>query len=474
MGAEANSRVRIRGWRLMCGKLGRRIACLVLLALLAAITYAEAALPIQHWQTSTGARVYFVENHDLPMLDVSVDFPAGSARDTPASSGLAGLTLRTMRMGVDGLSEDDVSRRLADVGAVLGNNFDVDRAGYTLRTLSSKAECDQALGMLASVLQSPAFPDAVVQREKARVIAGLQEADVKPEVIAARHFAHLVFGSHPYSLRGTGEVDTVARLTREDLLRFYDRHYSGSAAVVAMIGDVTRERAAQIAEQLTAQLPRAAQPLAPLPPVPTLPAAVLDEVAHPAAQAHILIGAPGMRRLDPDYFPLFVGNYILGGGGFNSRLTAEVREKRGLTYSVYSAFAPYQQDGPFTVGLQTRKDQAQEALAVTRKTLADFVRDGPTQTELAGAKQNLIGGFALRVDSNKKILDYLAVIGFYGLPLDWLEQFPERVAAVGAEQIHDAFRRRVHPEEVVTVVVGGPGEAAPSSQPAGAADTPAR
>jgi zinc protease len=161
-----------------------------------------------------------------------------------------------------------------------------------------------------------------------------------------------------------------------------------------------------------------------------------------------------MRRLDPDYFPLWVGNYILGGGGFNSRFTREVREQRGLTYSVYSAFAPYRQAGPFTIGLQTRRDQAAAALDVVRTTLREFVRDGPTPDELEGAKQNVIGGFALRTDTNRKILDYLAVIGFYGLPLDWLEQFPQRVAAVTVEQVRDAFRRRVDPDRLATVVVG--------------------
>ena len=192
-----------------------------------------------------------------------------------------------------------------------------------------------------------------------------------------------------------------------------------------------------------------------------LPQGVQREVEHPSTQAHILLGAPGMRRGDPDYFALWVGNYILGGGGFNSRFTREVREKRGLSYSVYSMFSPYRASGAFTIGLQTRRDRADAALDVVRATLREFVADGPTQAELEAAQQNIIGGFALRVDSNRKILDYLAVIGFYGLPLDWLEQFPQRVSAVTVEQVRDAFRRRIDPERLATVVVGG-GQAAPA------------
>jgi len=423
--------------------------------LLALLPMPALAVPsIQHWETASGARVYFVESRDLPMLDVSVEFPAGSSRDTRATSGLAGLTLRMLRVGAQGLSEDEISRRLADVGAQLSPSFDFDRAGYAVRTLSGEAQREPALSALAAILQRPTFPAPALEREKARVIAGLREAELKPEVIGAREFARLVYREHPYSLRLAGETQTVAGLAREDLARFHARFYAASRAVVAIIGDVDRAQAEAIAEQLTAGLPADEGPLPPLPAVAPLPAPVERDIAHPAAQAHLTLGGPGVRRTDPDYFPLFVGNYILGGGGFNSRLTEQVREKRGLSYSVYSQLAPYEQYGVFSIGLQTRKDQAGEALRVVRETLAEFVAAGPTPSELEGAKQHIIGGFALRLDSNRKILDYLAVLGFYRLPLDWLERFPERVAAVTAEQIREAFQRRIVPERLALVVVG--------------------
>jgi zinc protease len=189
--------------------------------------------------------------------------------------------------------------------------------------------------------------------------------------------------------------------------------------------------------------------------VSPLAAAVERDIERPSAQAHILLGQPGLKRSDPDYFPLWVGNYILGGGGINSRLYQQVREKRGLSYSVYSYFAPLQQLGAFQIGLQTRGDQAKEALAVVRRVLADFVAEGPTAQELEGAKQNIIGGFALRIDSNRKIHDYLGVIGFYRLPLDYIDTFSAKVEAVTLEQIRDAFHRRIDPDHLATVVVGG-------------------
>lgn len=442
----------------------RACACALALALAAfmfVLSRAHAAVPIEQWTTASGARVLYLASRELPMLDVSVEFPAGSARDSAAQSGLASLTLRMLRTGTRQWSEDDLSRQLADVGATLGNNFDVDRAGYALRTLSSPAEREQAVAALAALLQEPSFPAAALEREKQRVIAGLREGDIKPDVIAAREFQRLVFGAHPYGLRATGEIASVGMLTRDDVAAFYRRHYVSSGAVVAIIGAVDRAEAEAIAERLTGALPRGEAP-APTAPVALLTKPAVSMLEHRAAQAHVFVGAPGIRRADPDYFPIWVGNYILGGGGFNSRFTEEVREKRGLSYSVYSFFAPFQQTGAFTIGLQTRKDQAAAALEVVRDTLRRFVEEGPSEKELEGAKQNIIGGFALRIDSNRKLLDYLAVIGFYRLPLDYLEQFPERVAEVSVAQIRDAFQRRVDPDRLVTVVVGA-GERVPAA-----------
>ena len=426
----------------------------MLLGVLSVPLECAAALPIEHWETSAGARVYFVASHDLPILDVSVDFAAGSGRDTRDLSGVASLTQRLMRLGADSMDEDDIARQVADVGANLVASFDLDRAGYALRTLSSDAEQRQALAVLARVLQSPSFPAAVLEREKARVIAGLKEADTRPDTIAARDFMELIFREHPYALRSAGEPATVARLTRDDLVGFYRAHYAADRAVVAIVGDATRERAQQIAEELTRGLPSASGALPPLPPVTALTAPIEREIEHSSTQAHILVGQPGLARKDRDYFPLWVGNYVLGGGGFSSRLSEQVRQKRGLSYSVYSTFAPYQQPGPFQIGLQTRGDQAREALAVVREVLHEFVASGPTERELEGVKQNIVGGFALRIDTNRKLHDYVRVIGYYGLPLDYLDTFTAKVEAVTVDQIREAFNRRIQPARMVTVMVG--------------------
>jgi zinc protease len=423
--------------------------------LLFAAAPAQAILPIQHWQASSGARVYFVENHDLPMLDVSVEFPAGAGYDQPAKSGVASMTERLLKSGAEGMSEDDVSRRLADIGAQLAGRFDADRAGLSVRTLSSDAERRRAIDILARSLRAPSFPVEVLEREKVRLVGSLKEADTKPDTIVFRTFYRLAYRDHPYALRSTGEVKSVESITREDLLGFHRRHYAGRFAVVALIGDVTRAEAEAIAEELTRGLPEAGGREPALPPVARLAQAASRMVPHHAAQAHILIGAPGVARADPDYIALYVGNFVLGGGGFVSRITEEVRQKRGLAYSAASYFYPLQREGPFLISMQTRRDQAAQALEVARTTLAEFVKNGPTAEELEAAKRNIVDGFPLRIDSNRKIHEYLALIGFYRLPLTYLEDFVKDVERVTAADIRDAFRRRVDPGRMVTVVVGG-------------------
>ncbi len=425
------------------------------LALLAFSITTQAAVKIQQWQTSTGAEVYFVENHDLPMIDLSVNFAAGSARDSAEKSGLAGITRYMMTLGAAGMTDEVIANKMADIGAILGGSFDVDRAAFKLRTLSSTREQVQALEVFTKVLQQPDFPEAVLTREKARIISDLQESATKPESISNKAFMSAMYGNHPYSLDESGEVDTVSKIKREDLQNFYNKHYSAKGAVIAMIGDLTREQASKIAENLSRNLPEPID-ISPIPAVqlPTRP--IEQRIAHPASQSHILLGYPGIKRGDPDLFTLYVGNYILGGGGFVSRLTEEVREKRGLAYSVYSYFMPMAELGPFQIGLQTKKDQANDALKLVHETLTKFLKNGVTEKELKAAKNNIIGGFPMRIDSNGKILEYLAMIGFYKLPLNYLDEYNKNVASVTIAQIKQAFNRRLKPENFVTVIVGDP------------------
>lgn len=427
---------------------------LVFLTTLILAPAAFAGLDIQNWHTTTGARVYFVENHELPMLDVSVDFDAGSARDSREKSGLASLTRQLMALGAGRYEERDIAEKMADVGANLNGRFDADRAGFQVRTLSGKAERDQAITVLAAVLTAPRFDANILEREKARVIAGLQESETRPDYIGAKAFQAAIYGDHPYALNEGGEVATVATLKRDDLVAFHRGHYRAKNMAIAIMGDLSRAQAEALAEKLAADLPPGEAP-APIPPVKVAAQGKRQVIAHPATQSHLFMGLPGLLREDPDYFPLHVGNYVLGGGGFDSRLTKAIRDKKGLAYSVYSYFMPMRELGPFQIGLQTRRDATEDAVASARAELEGYLRDGPSEAELTQAKNNLVGGFPMRIDSNKKILEYLAVIGFYRLPLDWLETYTARVEAVSHDDIVRAFRARLRLPAMETVIVGG-------------------
>jgi zinc protease len=417
------------------------------------VSLAQAGPQIQHWVAPSGAKVYFVESRGLPILDVQVDLGAGSGQDPAERSGVASLTNSLLDAGTgagdSALDEEQISARLVDLGARLSGTSDHDKASLTLRTLSSTEEKTGALALLRAVLAAPTFPEAVLIREKTRTIEALKDAETRPDSIAAKKFAAAIYPDHPYGRLATPE--SVGRITRDDLVAFHKANFAARGAVVSIIGDVSRTEAEEIAQQLTAALPVGTEAVA-LPAV-TLPKGDLIKVAHPATQSHIHIGLPAMRRTDPDYFALLVGNYTLGGGGFVSRLMKEVREKRGYAYSVYSYFAPRVLPGPFQIGLQTKREQVGDALKVVEDVLTEFLAKGPTAQELAAAKKNLIDGQALRIDSNAKLLGYLSLIGFYGLPLDYLEQFPRKVDAITRDDVRMAFQRHVKPENLVTVIV---------------------
>lgn len=418
---------------------------------------AAAQLDIQSWTLDNGARVLFVEEHTIPVLDISVEFDAGLRRDPKNKSGTSELTNDMLARGVlargnePALTESLISDRFADTAAQLGNSAGIDRAGLTLRTLASPDEREKSVQLLARVLAQPSFPADILARDKARTIAAIKEELTKPEAIAERAFWRTLYGEHPYSRSPT--VESVSGITREDLVAFHRKHYVADQAVIAMIGAIPRDQADAIARELTRRLPKG-EPLPAMPPVKPQPAKE-EWIAHPASQAHVTIGMPAIARGDRDYFPLMVGNYTLGGGGFVSRLMNEVREKRGLSYSVYSYFNPLAQPGPFQAGLQTQKEQADDALEVVRNTIAEFLREGPSEQELQAAKDNLIGGFALRIDNNRKILDNIAMIGFYGLPLDYLDTWTEKVAQVTVQDVKEAFSRELEMNQLSTIVVGG-------------------
>ncbi len=420
------------------------------------------SIHIESWHTPKGARVMFVNAPEIPMLDVRVVFNAGSARDGDVP-GVAFVTNAMLTEGAGVSDVDDIARHFEGLGAHVDTGAYRDMAIVSLRTLSEAHYRRQALDLFYDVVAHPTFPVASLERLRGQMLLGLQHEKQDPGTQVAKAFFRQLYPNAPYGIPTKGTEESLPLLTQDQLRAFHHQYYVAGNAVIAMIGAISRQEAERIAMQLDQQLP--AGPAAPALPTPTpLQDNQRQHIEFPSTQTHVMAGALGVKRGDPDWYPLMVGNEILGGGGFASRLNQIIRQDNGLAYSVYSQFVPMAVPGPFMMGLQTRNDQADKALALLQKTLRDFVENGPTQTELDDAKRNLLGSFPLETASNSSIVDYLGMIGFYNLPLDMLEQYPKLVEQVSLEAVKAAFANVIHPDRLLTVTVGATSPAATANR----------
>lgn len=413
---------------------------------------AAATPPIQHWTLGEGARVYFVQNDNLPIVDIRLTFDAAAARDG-GQAGLARLTNALLDQGNAGLDAGEIALRLDTVGARLSGGSERDMAWLQLRSLSAADALDPAIDTLVKIIGSPDFPEIAFQRQKARMLVGLQAVRQSPDALGERAFYKAIYGDHPYASPPGGTEQSLPAIERQHVVDFYQRYYTAGNVVIAIVGAIDQTQAKALAQKLGDALPDG--PAAPpLPPVTPLKQAHQEQVPFASEQTHITIGQPAIARRDSDIYAFMVGNHILGGGGLVSLLTSTMRDQHGLSYSTSSSFVPSAQAGPFAIRSQVRNASAAEAIDVMRKVFSDFLANGPNQQQLNLAKRNITGGFPLSLDSNGDILGYLAVIGFYGLPLDYLDTYLDRIDAVTAEDIKAAFQHHLNPDALTTVRVG--------------------
>lgn len=426
---------------------------ITLVTLLLCSTALHASPAIQHWQTNNGAQVYFVAAPELPMVDIQVVFDGGAARDG-SKGGVATMTSAMIDEGAAGMDADQIAEASDSVGAMMGFSAHQDMAIASLRSVTDAKLLDPAVALFSKVLSQPDFPPEALERIRNNMLIALQAKRQQPASLARDAYMLALYGNHPYGKPSSGDEASLKALSREDLRSHYQRFYVANNAVIAIVGDLDRAAAEQLANRIMAPLP-AGKAAPAIPEVSALSNANEQRITHPSSQSHLLLGQPGIKRGDEDYFVLYLGNHILGGSGLTSRISDEIREKRGLAYSAYSYFSPMRDFGPYTLGLQTKNASVDEALQVMRDTLIEFRENGPTAAELDAAKKNITGGFPLRLGSNKKIVEYLAMIGFYQLPLDYLDTFNNKIEAITVAQIKDAYQRRINPDKLVTVIVGG-------------------
>jgi len=421
---------------------------------------AHAILPIEKLDSFKGSKGYLVQTRALPMVDIEVSIDAGDRYDPLGKSGLADMVAGLMSYGVKGdqglLSEAQIADEIADLGANIGLSVSGERAILRIRSLSRKDLRDRAVKLAAAMLSAPTYDTKIIEREKQRTITNLLEAETKPEFVLERRFTKLVYGDYP--LGSVPTAKTVAAVSAHDLAQFHKQFYRTDRMIVSIVGDVDRAQANDIMQTLLQKIPQSGTPIAKLPELqrsPVEPIAQREiQIPFDSQQAHIAMGMTAVTRSNPDYFPLLVGNYVLGGGGFVSRLVAEVREKRGLAYSVFSYFAPGKDTGIFQAGLQTKGDQAAMALDVMNSTIAAFIANGPSPSELMAAKSNLVNGYPLRIDNNRKLLDNVSSIAWNDLPLDTMEVWTKQVEAVTLEQVTAAFQKYLAMDRMKIVVLG--------------------
>jgi zinc protease len=407
---------------------------------------------IQTWQTDNGAKVLFVPATEIPMLDVRIVFDAGSARDH-GLSGLAVLTNGLLSEGAAGKNSQQIAEAFESVGAQIEYDAARDMAVVGVRSLTEPRYLSVAIESLQQVLTQPDFPSDAYQRELNRMKVSVKAREQSPAALASVAFNKAVFGDHPYASPTSGTKESLETITLDDVSAFYKRYYVAKNATVVIVGNVERAEAEEIVKAVVSALPGGEKPPA-IPEVKPLTQAEKIVIDYPSAQTHIFVGQPGVKRGDVDYLSLYVGNHPFGGSGFTSRLVDVIREENALAYSVYSYFSPLRETGPFTMGMQTKSEQTEQALMLLDQQLKKYVENGPEKDELAASKSNITGGFPLNIDSNGKLLEYIAMIGFYDLPIDYLDHFIDNINSVDVEMINDALKRRIHPDRMVTVVVG--------------------
>lgn len=432
-----------------------RLKNLFPLALLLASTFAQA-VAIQRWHNANGTQILLVERHELPIVDYAVIFKgAGSTAEPDGKSDIATATASMLTRGTQKLDEETFTARINDLGSSISGSSSFEYSIFSFRSLSDSNKLVPTADLLNQALTQPRFEQAVLERLQNRAVLSLRQAQSYPAYITNREQTKLNYPSHPYGKPAYRSEQSIRAVTLNDIQTFHQQHYAQDNAIVAIVGDINRSQAEQLVAQTLNGLPQKAQNQSPTPPVPYHGGHISRIPFAASTQTQISIGLPVLKYNDPDYFALIVGNYILGGGGFDSRLMKELRDKHGYTYGVTSSFAAYEQAAPFNISFGTERKNSEAALAAAQKVLADFVANGVTEDELKQAKAHITGSFPLRFDSNAKLIGNLVVIGLYNRPTDWLDTYNSKINAISAEDIRAAWQRHIKPEQMNIVLTGG-------------------
>ncbi|MDC0888914.1 pitrilysin family protein, partial [Candidatus Thioglobus sp.] len=424
----------------------------LLILFLLLITQANAKVNIDQWTTPEGAKVLFTQTKGLPMLDVALNFDAASSRDGD-KHGLASLTSSLIGTASKYHTEEQIINQFESLGTEFSSASLKDMSIISMRSLTRHDILQSSLNLFTEVVSKVDYQQRYLSREKKQILRAIEAAKQSPGSIANKRFNELVFGQHPYAHKKIGSKESLEKINLADLNQHYKRYYVAKNLTIALVGDISKTKAMQIARQISHGL-NSGQKAPRNELVLPLSTTIQEHIEFPSTQTHLLIGQVGINRTHPDYYPLYLGNHILGGSGLNSLLSQEIREQRGLAYSTSSYFTKMQSNGFFLINLQTKNSQADQAKKVVLETLKNFINNEIDPQNLQDGKDNIIGGFALKTASNANILTYLSIIGFYDLPLDYLSSFTNKIKDISAKDIKNAYERLINMKKLVVLTVG--------------------
>jgi zinc protease len=433
------------------------IAFAALTAALSVSRGADARLSPHRAVLNNGLVVVTSEQKALPMVTLSLLIEAGSRFEPAGREGLANLAAELLTYGTKNRTALQISDTLDFLGATLSTGCSEEAATVSLTLL--KKDMDQGLQLLAEILTASVFPPQEIDRQKQSIIAAIRAQEEQPGHIAEVKFMEALFPKSPYGRPVEGTEESVKRIDREGLIEFYQKYYRPNRAILTVVGDVSDQEILDRLGRAFRSWEKGAPPTE-ASPVPAPGPAALIKVNKDLTQANIIIGHEGVPRSHPDYYAIQVMNYVLGGGGFSSRLTDSIRNERGLAYSVYSAFQPEKYAGSFEVAMQTRNESAGEAIRVAIEELRKIRERGVTEAELQEAKDYLIGSFPLRLDTNRKVANFLSQVEFFALGLDYPDRYPDIIRRVSREDVLRVARQYLQPEKLIVVVVANQAKAA--------------
>jgi len=410
----------------------------------------SAMPPVQRTVLPNGLVLLVCEEHSLPFVTVQLLINSGAWKDPSGEEGLSYLTARGLLLGTSKRKVTTIHEELDFMGAGLSSSSGRDYATISLKVL--KKDLDKGWDLFMEVLTQPNFPEEEIQREVEKILAAIQSAEDQPDEVADKEFQKTLFLNSPYGHPVEGTKESLPRITREAIHRFYRSYYHPNNAILTVVGDISVD---EVKKRLLPSL--AKWPMAEIPKIPFKPSFAKEpktvKIDRGITQANIIFGHAGVSRDNPDYYALIIMNYILGGGGFSSRLTEEIRNKRGLAYSVGSFFDTGKYPGSFQIALQTKNSSAREAIALSLQEMERIRKELISEKELDGAKKYLIGSFPMRLNTQGKLTGFLTQVEYHGLGLDYPEKYPSLIQSITREEVLRVAKKYLHPKNTILVVV---------------------